>query len=60
MTEKALENRAAMYKLLESIITSESARRGGECAYSLGTERPTILDVYIALIAHYSPTSRPR
>jgi len=58
VTEKALENREAAYKLLESIIAAESARRGGECAYSLGTEHPTIADVYITLIAHYSP--RPR
>ncbi|KLO20447.1 hypothetical protein SCHPADRAFT_923602 [Schizopora paradoxa] len=56
--EKGLENREAMYKVLEGIIAAESTRRGGERKYCLGTEHPTIPDVYITLMAHYSP--RPR
>jgi len=54
--DKNMENRKTHYITLENIITTANSKT--DSPYALGTTHPTLVDVYIALVAHYSP--RPR
>jgi len=61
--EKGLENLGNMFRVLEGLLrvpsNSDSEQtKERETVYALGTPHPTLLDVYIALVAHYAP--RPR
>ncbi|TDL30183.1 hypothetical protein BD410DRAFT_780726 [Rickenella mellea] len=53
--EKGQENRQTTFKLLEKLLDTVEKRTS---AYALGTATPSLVDIYITLIAHYSP--RPR
>jgi hypothetical protein len=56
--ERAITNRMNAFTLLEKILNDTVLGKPNTSKLALGTEHPTILDVYITLMAHYSP--RPK
>ena len=63
VAERAITNRMEAFLLLEKILRDSAggvlkSASAKDSVYALGTEHPSIADVYITLVAHYSP--RPR
>jgi hypothetical protein len=51
---KNVQNHESTYRMLESIVSITA----GDSPYVLGTTHPTLVDVYVTLMAHYAPKPR--
>ena len=56
VSEGTRERSAAAWKLLESQLPLSGQTISGR--FALGTDQPTFLDLYIALVAHWAPEPR--
>lgn len=52
--DKAEQNRKTAFSLFEGLFQSNNS----DVPFDLGTSEPTLLDIFISILAHYSPRSR--
>lgn len=51
-----MEKRENVFKILEEDLVKGIPRRPGQ--FTLGTDAPTFLDIFLAMVAHYAPYPR--
>ena len=58
--EKGLENLGNVFRVLEGLLRNRVSldSETTKIVYAVGSTRPTLVDVYIAMVTHYAP--RPR